>query len=140
MQTTKEQFRDLQDEYFDHLDSQGIEYLNYDQADQGHIFTSIKQEYQLSAEAMSAELGYDSLDQYLLQRHFDLQANTTKISVEQTFGRFIVTYDGKDISVNDAQDSQSVVFSSDLAQDDVELLCTGLIETMKKYNAVKGGV
>lgn len=61
MPLTDEQLREeLADEYFDMLESNGIEYVEYDQVsiDPPHSEGFVKPEYDLSDDEMAQELGY----------------------------------------------------------------------------------
>lgn len=133
-------FNDLQEEYFDNLDHQGIDYLDVTEGDQGHKFYNVKVKYLLSADEMAKELGFNSFLEYAESRHIEIKSDNDTTTVQRQFGRFIVSYDGKDMFINDAQDDQHVVFSSDLSPELIETMCTALIETIKTYNKVKGAL
>lgn len=142
MQTSLEKtyFNDLQEEYLEYLDHEGIDYLDVTEADQGHTFFNIKPQFVLSSEEMAKELGYESFGDYCKQHVIEINSDDAVTTVQRQFGRFTISYDGKDMFVNDAQDNQHAIFYTQLSPDLVELMCTGLVETIKTYNKTKESV
>jgi hypothetical protein len=147
MQTSSTNFRymrQLVDDYFDMLDAQGVDYLIHDQADQGHIFSSVKDSYMLEPEQMAEQLGYPSVEAYIADAHRDdLIVNEKSINMsvalEHQMGRFIFHYDGDDLTVYDVKDDQQIVFSLDFDQQSLAVLALGVCTTLEKYNKSYGG-
>lgn len=56
----------LEDQYFDMLEENGVDYLDYDQVsnDPPHTLTSVKEQYLLSEDEMSQELGFENFEDW----------------------------------------------------------------------------
>lgn len=64
----------------------------------------------------------------------------TNIEVEQTYGKYAIRYNGEDIYVHDMNDGQSIVFSSSERPETIEVMLTGIIETIKTFQKALSAV
>lgn len=65
---------------------------------------------------------------------------STALIIERPIGRFVISYDGKELFIYDTKDNQKVIFSSELNRDDLEIMTVGINDTMKLFNKAQRGI